>query len=80
MQPEAELTTREIQVLQLVARGHQNKEIAHLLSISEDTAKIHLKHIFTKLRVQNRTPAVAVAVHRGIIQLGSQRIGPQKAG
>jgi DNA-binding CsgD family transcriptional regulator len=70
MQPEAELTIREIQVLQLVARGHQNKEIAYLLSIAEETAKIHVKHIFAKLGVQNRTQAVAVAIHRGIIQVG----------
>ena len=64
-----ELTNREIQVLELLARGHQNKEIAHALKISEQTAKIHIKHIFTKLGVQNRTQAVSVAIHRGILLL-----------
>jgi two-component system, NarL family, response regulator len=69
MHPTPELTDREIQVLDLIARGNQNKEIAHTLKIAEDTAKIHVKHIFNKLGVQNRTQAVAVAIHRGIIQL-----------
>jgi DNA-binding NarL/FixJ family response regulator len=65
----ADLTAREIQVLQLVAQGHQNKEIAYALNIAEETAKIHVKHIFSKLGVQNRTQAVAVALHRGILLL-----------
>jgi DNA-binding CsgD family transcriptional regulator len=71
MQPGEELTARGIEVLLLVAKGHQNKEIAHVLMIAEETAKIHLKHIFNKPGVQNRTQAVAVAIHRGIIHLGS---------
>ena len=67
--PAPELTEREVQVLDLIARGHQNKEIAHTLQISEETVKIHVKHIFSKLNVQNRTQAVAAAIHRRIIQL-----------
>jgi len=63
-----ELTEREIEVLGLLAQGNQNKEIAHMLNIAEETAKIHVKHIFNKLGVQNRTQAVAVAIHEGIIQ------------
>ena len=69
MQPQRPvLTEREIQVLELIAQGHQNKEIAHALNIAEETAKIHVKHIFNKLNVQNRTQAVAVAIHDGLIQ------------
>lgn len=68
-EPSPELSEREIQVLDLIARGHQNKEIAHTLKISEETVKIHVKHIFGKLKVQNRTQAVAASIHRGIIKL-----------
>jgi LuxR family maltose regulon positive regulatory protein len=69
MPPRPELTKREIQVLELIAQGHQNKEMAHAMKIAEETAKIHVKHIFNKLGVQNRTQAVATAIHSGIIRL-----------
>jgi ATP/maltotriose-dependent transcriptional regulator MalT len=69
MPPRPELTEREIQVLELIARGHQNKEMAHAMKIAEETAKIHVKHIFNKLGVQNRTQAVATAIHSGIMRL-----------
>ena len=63
------LTEREIDVLQHVAGGNRNREIAELLSISEETVKVHVKHIMEKLGATDRTSAVAIAVRRGIIQL-----------
>ena len=64
-----ELTPREIQVLQLLAKGLANKEIADSLNISEHTVKDHLKNILSKLRVAHRTEAVTKAITRGIIHL-----------
>jgi len=64
-----ELTVREIQVLQELAKGKVNKEIAALLTISEHTVKDHLKNILGKLHVSVRTEAVTAAVQRGIIEL-----------
>jgi DNA-binding NarL/FixJ family response regulator len=63
------LTEREIDVLRRVAGGNRNREIAELLSISEETVKVHVKHIMEKLGATDRTSAVAIAVRRGIIQL-----------
>jgi len=63
------LTPREVEVLDLVAAGRRNKEIALALNISEDTVQVHIKNIFTKLRVNERTSAVKVAVQRGIVHL-----------
>jgi DNA-binding NarL/FixJ family response regulator len=63
------LTVREIEVLRRVAGGNRNREIAQLLSISEETVKVHVKHIMEKLGATDRTSAVAIAVRRGIIQL-----------
>jgi two-component system NarL family response regulator len=64
------LTSREVAVLELVAKGLSNKEIAAALSLAEDTVKNHLKHVFAKLEVSDRTEAVLLAVQRGIINLG----------
>jgi DNA-binding NarL/FixJ family response regulator len=63
------LTPREIEVLDLVAAGKRNKEIALALNISDDTVQVHIKNIFAKLRVNERTSAVKVAVQRGIVHL-----------
>ncbi len=63
------LSGREIEVLNLVARGNSNKEVARALSISEATVKTHLNHIYQKLNVTDRTSAVTVALERGIIRL-----------
>jgi two-component system, NarL family, response regulator len=63
------LTAREISVLELVAKGLSNKEIGGALFLAEDTVKNHLKHIYAKLDVSDRTEAVLVAVQRGIIAL-----------
>jgi DNA-binding NarL/FixJ family response regulator len=64
-----ELTPREVQVLQQMARGLANKEIGDVLKITEHTVKDHLKNILGKMRVADRTEAVTVALQRGIIQL-----------
>ena len=66
---EETLSTREIEVLTLVARGASNKEAARGLHISEATVKSHLIHIFSKLGVVDRTAAVTVALERGFLRL-----------
>ncbi len=63
------LTEREIDVLQHIAGGNRNRDIAEQLFISEETVKVHVKHIMEKLDASDRTQAVAIAVRRGIIQL-----------
>jgi two-component system NarL family response regulator len=63
------LTQREFAVLQLVAEGRSNKDIARRLAITEGTAKTHVKAILTKLDAISRTEAVAVAHKRGLIHL-----------
>lgn len=64
-----DLTPREVDVLQQLAKGLANKEIADVLSISEHTVKGHLKSILGKLHVADRTEAVTAALQRGIIHL-----------
>ncbi len=64
-----QLTPREVRVLNELAKGLANKEIASVLNISEYTAKDHLKSILGKLRVNDRTEAVTAAIQRGIIHL-----------
>jgi two-component system NarL family response regulator len=64
------LTAREVAVLELVAKGLSNKEIGVTLFVAEDTVKNHLKHIYAKLGVGDRTEAAMLAVQRGIITLG----------
>jgi len=63
------LSQRERQVLELVAEGMRNKEIAAALGISTDTAGMHVKNLYTKLDVHDRTAAVAKAIRRGIIRI-----------
>ena len=63
------LSMRERQVLELVAEGMRNKEIAAALGISTDTTGMHVKNIYTKLDVHDRTAAVAKAIRRGIIRI-----------
>jgi DNA-binding NarL/FixJ family response regulator len=65
--PEAVLTAREIDVLQLVARGNSNKQVAAVLGIGESTVKTHLLNVFEKLGVADRTRAVTLAMERGIL-------------
>jgi DNA-binding NarL/FixJ family response regulator len=64
-----ELTPREIQVLRQISGGNRNRDIADKLFISEETVKVHIKHIMEKLGARDRTQAIAIAVRRGIIQL-----------
>jgi two-component system NarL family response regulator len=66
---DAGLTTRELSVLELVARGLTNREIQTALGMAEGTLKNHLKRIFEKLEVTDRTEAALVAVKRGVIAL-----------
>lgn len=66
---EDELTTREIDVLHLIAAGNANKQIARQLSITEETVKTHVTNVLSKLRANDRTHAVTIALKRGIIEL-----------
>lgn len=64
-----ELTPRETEVLAQIAEGNRNRDIAERLFISEETVKVHIKHIMDKLDANDRTQAVAIAIRRGIIRL-----------
>lgn len=68
-QRQESLTPRELAVLELVAAGHSNKEIAAALNLSLSTVKLHLQNIFSKLGAQDRTQATAAAFQRGIVRL-----------
>ena len=63
------LTSREIEVLQLISEGMRNKEVGATLGITEGTVQIHVKNIFGKLNVNDRTAAVQIAVRRGLVQM-----------
>jgi len=64
----SDLTERELEVLQMLVKGLNNQEIGRVLGCSKNTAKFHLKNIFAKLQVCERTEAVTVAFQRGIIR------------
>lgn len=68
--PQEALTARELEVLQAMAAGLQNKEIAAKLVISERTVKFHVSAILSKLGAGNRTEAVALAAQRGLVEMG----------
>lgn len=63
------LTTREVHVVGLLVKGMRNKEIGAILSISEETVRVHLKSIFVKFGVHDRTAALAEALRRGIVNI-----------
>lgn len=63
------LTDREVEVLSQIAGGNRNRDIAEKLFITEETVKVHIKHIMGKLGASDRTQAVAIGLRRGIIQL-----------
>jgi DNA-binding NarL/FixJ family response regulator len=65
------LTPREIEVLELVAEGLRNKEVAAVLGISDETAQVHVKNIFAKLDVNDRIAALNIAFKRGILRRGA---------
>jgi DNA-binding NarL/FixJ family response regulator len=71
--PIAELTSRELEVLRLVATGKPNKQIATELSISERTARTHVSRILRKLRLSSRTQAALWAVREGLVQVEPER-------
>jgi DNA-binding NarL/FixJ family response regulator len=64
-----DITAREIEVLHLISGGNRNRDIAEKLFISEETVKVHIKHIMDKLGANDRTQAVSIALKRGIIHL-----------
>jgi DNA-binding NarL/FixJ family response regulator len=66
---EESLTPREVEVLRHLAEGNRNRDIGEHLFISEETVKVHIKHIMEKLGASDRTQAVAIGIRRGIIQL-----------
>jgi DNA-binding NarL/FixJ family response regulator len=61
------LSDREVEVLGLISRGKSNKEIARLLFVTEDTIKMHVKKILQKLQASDRTQAVVIAIHQGLL-------------
>jgi DNA-binding NarL/FixJ family response regulator len=67
--PDSDLSSREREVLQLLARGESNKEIASHLGITEATVKCHVSVILMRLQVADRTQAVVAALHRGLVHL-----------
>lgn len=64
-----DLTDREVEVLAQIAGGNRNRDIAEKLFITEETVKVHIKHIMEKLGASDRTQAVAIGLRRGIIHL-----------
>lgn len=66
--PQASLSAREMEVLESVARGRSNTEVASALFVTETTVKSHLAHIFSKLNVTSRTAAVSAARQQGILR------------
>jgi len=63
------LSEREVEVLRRMAEGDRNRDIGEQLSISEETVKVHIRHIMDKLGAKDRTQAVAIGVRRGVIHL-----------
>jgi DNA-binding NarL/FixJ family response regulator len=68
------LTPREVEILDCVAQGNSNKEIARILSISDQTVKNHITSILRKLAVNDRTQAVIYALRHGWIKLGDDQL------
>jgi DNA-binding NarL/FixJ family response regulator len=67
--PRVELTERELEVLELMAKGMRNKDIASAIGRTEATVKVHVLHILQKLGANDRTEAVTISLQRGIIHL-----------
>ena len=67
--PRVDLTPREVEVLRLTAKGLRNRDIGRVIGRTEETVKVHLKHIMAKLGVEDRTEAVTLGLQRGIIHL-----------
>jgi len=75
--PPDPLTEREVEVLQLVAQGHSNQEIADRLVIQEVTVRTHVSHILSKLHLANRVQATLYALREGLTTLGNQPSAPR---
>jgi DNA-binding NarL/FixJ family response regulator len=67
--PDSDLSSREMEVLQLLMSGKRNKDIAHQLGITEATVKSHVSAILMRLNVSDRTEAVVTALRRGLVHL-----------
>ena len=65
------LTAREIEVLRLVREGQRNKQIANFLAVAETTVNFHIKNVLEKLRANDRTHAVTIAIRRGLLSIVS---------
>ena len=72
------LSQREVDVIKLMARGYNNRQIAELLFISEHTVKVHIRNIFRKIGVVDRTNAVLWAIERGLVLKEKESIKPDK--
>lgn len=72
------LSQREVDVIKLMAKGHNNRQIAGLLYISEHTVKVHIRNIFRKIDVTDRTNAVLWAIDRGLVLEEDESIKPDK--
>jgi DNA-binding NarL/FixJ family response regulator len=70
--PDAELTTRELEIVRLLGAGKTNKEIAAELQISERTARTHVSNILSKLNLNSRTQAALWAVRQGLVEVGAE--------
>ncbi len=68
-EPPVRLTEREVEILQLIAKGLSNAEAAEILSLSKATVRTHLEHIYEKLEVTNRVEAVTEGIRKGIIEI-----------
>ena len=68
-EPGEPLSERELDVLRAVTEGATNKEVAHILTISQNTVKVHLRNVYTKLGVSTRTEAVTAAIQQGLVTL-----------
>src|ERR1700743_1360962 len=64
-----DLSSRELQVLQLIRDGHRNKQIADQLAIAETTVNFHIKNLVDKLQANDRTHVVTIALRRGLLQI-----------
>ncbi len=72
------LSQRELDVIKLMARGYNNRQIADILFISEHTVKVHIRNIFRKIGVPDRTNAVLWAIERGLVFRDKESIKPDK--
>jgi len=72
------LSQREVDVIKLMARGYNNRQIADILFISEHTVKVHIRNIFRKIGVADRTNAVLWAIERGLVLKDKDSVKPDK--